>query len=381
MFARLAAIATLAVLLAACVGSRPDGAMCPAIQTEDSAYSTALSSFATQSDVPARSQVNILVLSGGGAWGAYGAGFLNGWSARYPQLGEPRPQFDVVTGVSTGAIIAPFALLGPDYDRRIADAFRGVSSDTLFQQRSVFGLPFWNSLKDPEPMRKEVAAALDDDAITHLAHAAAEHRSLWVGAVNFDSGAFTEFDLTEIAATKPADDARKAMVQRILAASAIPGYFPPRFIGGCMYMDGAVRENLFLAQIGEAIRAAMGGRAGKPTVTNIYAIINGPMAPHPHLTDNTLVGVGVRGFEIAADQIQLASLREVHDYAKAHGYRFAWTSADDVIANPGETPSADRCQAPETTTAQFTAAFTACLFDAGQRKAMAATAPWRSDRP
>ncbi|HVT23982.1 MAG TPA: patatin-like phospholipase family protein [Rhizomicrobium sp.] len=377
MLARFAAVATLAVSLSACVGSRPDGAICPAIQTGASA----LSALASGSDVPVRSQVNILLLSGGGAWGAYGAGFLNGWSARYPQLGEPRPSFDVVTGVSTGAIIAPFALLGPDYDRRIANAFRGVSSDTLFRQRSVLGLPFWNSLKDPEPMRKEIIAALDDDAIGRLASVAADHRSLWVGAVNFDSGAFTEFDLTQIAATQAPDDARKAMVQRILAASAIPGYFPPRFIGGCMYMDGAVRENLFLAQIGDAIKAAMGGRAGKPAVTNIYAIINGPMAPKPHLTDNTLVGVGVRGFEIAADQIQLASLREVYDYAKSHGYHFAWTSADDVIAKAGEASSPDRCAAPETTTAQFSAAFTACLFDAGQRKAMAAPSPWRSDRP
>jgi hypothetical protein len=377
MLARFAAVATLAVSLSACVGSRPDGAICPAIQTSTSA----LSALAAGSDVPVRSQVNILLLSGGGAWGAYGAGFLNGWSARYPQLGEPRPSFDVVTGVSTGAIIAPFALLGPDYDRRIANAFRGVSSDTLFRQRSVLGLPFWNSLKDPEPMRKEIIAALDDDAIGRLASVAADHRSLWVGAVNFDSGAFTEFDLTQIAATQAPDDARKAMVQRILAASAIPGYFPPRFIGGCMYMDGAVRENLFLAQIGDAIKAAMGGRASKPAVTNIYAIINGPMAPKPHLTDNTLVGVGVRGFEIAADQIQLASLREVYDYAKSHGYHFAWTSADDVIAKAGEASSPDRCAAPETTTAQFSAAFTACLFDAGQRKAMAAPSPWRSDRP
>jgi hypothetical protein len=381
MLARVAAFATLALLLAACVGSRPDGAVCPAVQTDNSAYTSALAALAARSDIPARSQVNILVLSGGGAWGAYGAGFLNGWSARYPQLGEPRPSFDVVTGVSTGAIIAPFALLGSRYDQRIADAFRGVSSDTLFRQRSVLGLPFWNSLKDPGPMRKEIAAALDDDAIGHLARVAAEHRSLWVGAINFDSGAFTEFDLTQIAATNPPEDARKAMVQRILAASAIPGYFPPRFIEGCMYMDGAVRENLFLAQIGDAIKAAMGGRTDKPATTNIYAIINGPMAPQPHLTDNTLVGVGVRGFEIAADQIQLASLREVYDYAKSHGYHFAWTSADDVIAKPGETPSAERCAAPETTTAQFTAAFTACLFDAGQRKAMAAPAPWRSDRP
>ena len=124
-----------------------------------------------------------------------------------------------------------------------------------------------------------------------------------------------------------------------------------------------------------------GGRALKGAEVDIYVIVNGPTLPRRHLTDNTLVGVGVRGFELAADQIQLASLREVYDYAHANGYRFYWTSADDVIAKPGEGPSADRCAAPETTTDQFTAAFTTCLFDAGQRKAMTNPRPWSTSRP
>lgn len=383
--ARGTAILLAALFLAGCVGSRPDGAMCPAAQQTEPDYDASIAQLmqGKQSVPPdeARAQVNILVLSGGGAWGAYGAGFLNGWSERYAQLDQPRPEFDIVTGVSTGAIIAPFALLGRDYDGRIAHAFRGVASGDLFTSRSVLGLPFWNSLKNPEPMRNEITRSLDDDAIAQLARAASERRSLWVGAVNFDSGHFTEFDLTNFARSLPPGEARKAIVQRILAASAIPGYFPPRFIDGCMYMDGAVRENLFLSQIGEAIGKAIGSPRRRQTIVNIFTIVNGPMVPRPALTDNTLVGVGVRGFELAADQIQLASLREVYDYAKSNHYRFSWTSADDVIARPGEALSVDSCEAPATTTSQFSAAFTACLFDAGRRKAMASPTPWRTGRP
>lgn len=382
-----ACIALAGLVLAGCVGARPDGAMC---QVSSGAamdvYNGALAQVAQNRNLTSpearHKRVNILALSGGGAWGAYGAGFLNGWSVRNPQLDVSRPEFDVVTGVSTGAMIAPFALLGSNYDATIAQAFRGVASNDLFTQRSFLGLPFWSSLKNPEPMRLEIAKALDDDAIAGLSRATAAGRTLWVGAVNFDSGGFTQFDLTRLAQSLPPQDARNAIVQRIMAASAIPGYFPPRFIDGCMYMDGAVRENLFVSQIGGAVNSAVGGgRALKGAEVDIYVIVNGPTLPRRHLTDNTLVGVGVRGFELAADQIQLASLREVYDYAHANGYRFYWTSADDVIAKPGEGPSADRCAAPETTTDQFTAAFTTCLFDAGQRKAMTNPTPWSTSRP
>ena len=94
-----------------------------------------------------REHVAILLLSSGGGWGAYCAGFLSSWSHR--TLDMPRPRFDVVTGVSTGAIIAAFALLGPDYDPALEQRYRGVTSDDLFGGCSVFTLPFWNSLNDP----------------------------------------------------------------------------------------------------------------------------------------------------------------------------------------------------------------------------------------
>ena len=361
--------------LSACVNARPDDAMCPA-------SADLVPSFAIPAGTPAieHQHVDILVLSGGGAWGAYGAGFLTGWSQRDPSLGRPRPEFDIVTGVSTGAIIAPFALLGPDYDNTLVEAYRGTGSKALFESRSILTLPFWTSLNDPAPFEEGLNRMLTDGAIAQLGAAHKDGRSLWAGAVNFDSGKFTEFDITELAASQPVDKARGAIVDRLMAASAIPGFFPPRFINGCMYMDGGVRQNLFVAEIGGAIDGAVAGRNG-PKDVSVYIIVNGTMAPTRHRTRDTLFGIGIRGFELAGDQIQLSSLREIYDYAHAKGFHLYWTSADDVVAQEGRKETYDRCSAPRGEMGQFNARFTACLFDAAKEKARTKGFPWRTDRP
>ncbi|HUJ04290.1 MAG TPA: patatin-like phospholipase family protein [Rhizomicrobium sp.] len=365
-----------AFALSACVNARPDDALCPA-------SADLVPSFAMPAKIGAptsQGHLDILVLSGGGAWGAYGAGFLTGWSERKPSLGRPRPKFDVVTGVSTGAIIAPFALLGPDYDNMLIDAYRGTGSNALFEGRSILTLPFWTSLNDPAPLESGLDRMLTDDAIAELGQAYKNGRSLWAGAVNFDSGKFTEFDITELAADQPPEKARGAIVDRLMAASAIPGFFPPRFINGCMYMDGGVRQNLFVAEIGEAIDAAIANH-GAPRDVSVYVVINGTMATTRRTVPDTLFGVGIRGFELAGDQIQLASLREIYDYAKAKDFHLYWTSADDVVAHEGKKETYDRCSAPRGEMGQFNARFTACLFDAAKEKARTRPFPWRTDRP
>jgi hypothetical protein len=378
----------LAILtLAGCAGSRPRDAVCPAVATGkalpdfDAAITSMMNGKWNLPKGQTRDHVSILLLSGGGGWGAYGAGFLSGWSQRAPSLDTPRPQFDVVTGVSTGAIMAPFALIGPSQDYLLERHYRGVASGDLFSGRSVFSLPFWNSLNTAGQLQDRLKEALDDRTVAALGDAAKQGRSAWVGAVNFDTGDFSEFDLTAFAGTLKPDAARKAIVKRIMAASAIPIYLPPKFIGGCMYMDGGVRENLFIAQIAQAIERSIGSwRALGETNVDIYAVINGPVKPLRLLTGNNLMAIGARGFDLGADQIQLASLREVYDFAHKNGFTLHWTSADDVVTEPGK-PQTALCTPPANVNDGFSAPFTGCLFDAGKRKAMADPTPWRTDRP
>jgi len=386
MRARGLILVIAAFLLSGCIGARPgDAMMCPADQNAPS-YSASMASvmLGKWQNAPGqpRQHLDILVLSGGGAWGAYGAGFLNGWTKRDTALGNPRPQFDVVTGVSTGAIIGTFALLGPDYDSMLESAYRGTSSRELFERRSFFTLPFWNSFNDPEPIEDNLTRALSGDTIAKLAGAFRDRRSLWAGAVNFDTGKFTEFDLTDLAAELPPDQARTAIVDRLMAASAVPGFFPPRFINGCMYMDGDVRQNLFVSQIGSVIDATAGSaKLRDGTSVNIYAIVNGMTETTHRLVGNTLISVGIRGFELASDQIQISSLREIYDYAQARGFHLYWTSADDVVAIQGKEKTYGRCSAPKGEADQFNSHFTACLFDAAEKKAETDPSPWRTDRP
>jgi Patatin-like phospholipase len=381
---RVLALLMVVALLAGCQGTRPRDAVCPAIKTGqaepdfDRAITATMASKFNLPKGQKRDHIAILLLSGGGGWGAYGAGFLSGWSERSD---NPRPRFDVVTGVSTGAFIAPFALLGPDRDPVLEKNYRGVGSDDLFSRRSIFSLPFWDSLNTAGELQRRLKSALDDPAIARLGTAAKEGRSVWVGAVNFDTGDFSEFDLTAFAGTLPPDAARKAIVKRIMAASAIPVYLPPKFIGGCMYMDGGVRENLFIAQIATAIERSIGSwRALGEADVDIYAVVNGPVNPRRALIDNNLVSIGAPGFDLGAEQIQLGSLREVYDFAQKNGFTLHWTSADDVVTEP-QKPQAGRCLSPVGMNDEFNGRFTGCLFDAGRRKALADPSPWRTDRP
>lgn len=380
--ARAAPIVCAAAMLAACSMERPQGATCPAVTgapppSFDASLADAVAArWSATLDHP-RQRAAILVLSGGGAWGAYGAGFLNGWSERPASLGRTRPAFDVVTGVSTGAIIAPYAFLGSDYDARLANGFRGANADTVFIPRSILGAPFSNSLNDTAPLESNLNAALTDDVIDGIKSATAQRRSVWVGAANFDSAAFTEFNLSAIARDMPPDQARAQMVDRIMAASAVPAFFPPRFINGCMYMDGDVRQTVFVSHLHGAVKAAAGSDAPQ---ADLYVIVNGTVGDHRILTDNSLIGIAVRGFEIAEGEIQLNSLREVYDYAQEHGYGFYWTSADDVVADPKDVRRGV-CAGPQSADEQFKTAFTTCLFDAALVKARDRPMPWRTDRP
>lgn len=382
---RAFAIVMAALVLTACVSTRPDNEVCTASdESVAEAYGASVASALQQKlhNQTSREHVSILVLSGGGAWGAYGAGFITGWTARPASLGLTRPTFDVVTGVSTGAIIATFAMLGPDYDPMLSEAYRGRGSQQLFESHSLLTLPFWDSLEDPNAIEKGLTQTLSDDTIGRLKDAYLHSRSLWAGAVNFDSGHFTEFDLTALAAGMPPDQARNAIIDRLMAASAVPGFFPPRFIDHCMYMDGGVRENLFISQIGNAIKQAMGPQAaGANAQVDIYAIVNGNMKPSPRQTPNDLLDIGIRGFELASDQIQIASMREIYDYAHANGFHLYWTSADDVVIHDGDKVTKGRCSAPRGMTDQFDGPFTTCLFDKAREKAETAPMPWRTDRP
>jgi patatin-like phospholipase len=190
--------------------------------------------------------LDLLVISGGGDWGAFGAGVLKGWGR---VTGESaRPQFDVVTGVSTGALIAPFAFLGDDASiERIVQLYRNPQKDVAVSRGLLFFLPNNPSFYILPGLERELRTALDRPMIERIAAADASGRGLLVNTTNIDLGGMHVWDI--IAESKAAlASGDEDHVQRILLASAgIPGVFPARGIGEHLYVDGAITGNIIYA--------------------------------------------------------------------------------------------------------------------------------------
>lgn len=192
---------------------------------------------------------NYLAISGGGADGAYGAGVLVGWS----KLGT-RPEFTMVTGVSTGALTAPFAFLGPAYDNQLKLLYTTLDSSRIFFRRSIFSIIRGDSVTDNTPLLKMLEEYITDDMVAEIAREYRKGRVLSIGTTNLDAGRGVIWNIGRIADSgnpKAADLIR----QILLASASIPGVFPPAYIRvqtpdgktyDEMHVDGGTSAQMFL---------------------------------------------------------------------------------------------------------------------------------------
>ena len=189
-----------------------------------------------------------LAISGGGDNGAFGAGLLNGWTAA-----GTRPEFKLVTGVSTGALIAPFAFLGPKYDYVIKRVYTTTSQKDIFKKRSFLKGLFGDAMADTSPLAETIATYVNQPLLDEIAAEYAKGRVLLVGTANLDSLEPVIWNMTAIAASK--DPRALPLFRQILRASAsIPGAFPPMMINvdvGAnhyqeMHVDGGTMAQVFL---------------------------------------------------------------------------------------------------------------------------------------
>jgi len=173
-----------------------------------------------------KARVTMLALSGGSADGAYGVGVLNGWT----KTGR-RPNFDIVTGSSTGALISVFAFLGPKYDALMRDLYLSQTNDSIFRNKGFAGF-FSESLFDNEPLKKQIEEIVTEEILDEVAAEYAKGRRLYVATTNLDAGELVVWDMGLVAAGGAAGRAdRVQFFQKILRASAaIPVFFPPVFL-------------------------------------------------------------------------------------------------------------------------------------------------------
>jgi len=139
---------------------------------------------------------NYLAISGGGANGAFGAGLLNGWSAS-----GTRPEFTMVTGISTGDLSAPFAFLGADYDDELKAVFTTTSTKDIVKERNILSVAFGDSMNDTKPLRRLIEKYITPEIINKIAREHQRVRRLFIGTMNLDAGRAVIWSIGEIASS------------------------------------------------------------------------------------------------------------------------------------------------------------------------------------
>jgi len=192
--------------------------------------------------------VYYLAVSGGGDNGAFGAGLLNGWS----ETGT-RPEFKMVTGVSTGALIAPFAFLGPSYDAALREVYTSMTPDSIFRARGISAALFDDAMADTSPLADIIAKYADEKMFAAIAREYQEGRLLLVGTTDLDSQRPVIWNIGALAASgKP--EALQLFHRILRASAAIPGLFQPVMVDveldgrkyQEMHVDGGAIAQLFL---------------------------------------------------------------------------------------------------------------------------------------
>ena len=271
--------------------------------------------------------VNLLIITGGGADGAYGAGLLNGMTD-----GKNRLDFEVVTGVSTGALIAPFAFLGPEYDSVIKDLYTKSSTKDIIQQKSALVGLFSNALSSSKPLQELIARNITMEFMEKVAHEYKIGRRLFVGTTNLDAQRPVIWNMGEIATHN--NTAALELFRKVLLASAsIPAAFPSvKFeveANGKMFeelhVDGGVTNNAFFLPIrvglGEYLKEL--GLRVRPTM---YVLRNSSSEPAWNPVENKTLTIAKRSIDTLVKSATTGDLHKLYTFTQINGIGFRVTS-------------------------------------------------------
>ncbi len=190
--------------------------------------------------------MNVLAMSGGGDFGAFGAGYLVGWG-QASDASARRPDFDCVTGVSTGALLAPFAYLGTDEAcLQVEEFYRNPKKDWLKTRKPIAFLPSNPSFMTIPGLERDVREVVNERFVTELADESRKGKVLAISATDLDLGRQRFWSVGEEAEIASAEDDPTKVQDIMLASAAIPAVFPPIEIDGSLYADGGVSANIFL---------------------------------------------------------------------------------------------------------------------------------------
>jgi hypothetical protein len=311
-------------------------------------------------------QFNVLVLSGGGAYGAYTAGVLAGWTES-----GTRPSFDVVTGVSTGALVATLAFLGPEYDPFLKRFYTTVTDKDVYARRSDLRALLSDSFRDSKPLAKLIEAVVSPQLLKDIAAEHAKGRRLYVGTTHLDARRLVVWDMGEIARRGDVPLFNKVL----LASASIPGFFPPVSIDVNvdgkpteeMHVDGGVTASVFFRS--PHVSPSQLRKLGERPLdgSNVYIIVAGKLYADPSCVERRLI-------PIAADSITAllyakcrADLFQLYALSLATGMNYRVTSVPADMDVPRDATS-------------FDPAVMTWLYEAGRQQARS-NKLWRGSPP
>ncbi len=308
-----------------------------------------------------------LALSGGGPLGAFGAGLLAGWTEK-----GDRPEFTVVTGISAGGLIAPFAFLGSAYDERLERLFTEHDTDDIIRQRSLLGMLWSDSATDSRPLQALIAAYVNQEVVDAIAVEHRKGRRLLIGTTNLDAERPVVWNIGEIA-DSGAPGALELIQKIVLASSSIPGAFPtvriPVEADGAPYdelhVDGGTTSMVFVYPTGmewDKVIAKL-NVVGEP---KLYVIQNFFVDPRWREVKPRIGPVAAYAMYTMIRNLGIGDLYRIYESAQRDGLDF----------NLAHIP-ADFCEKPEEI---FDRAFMRKLYDLGYQLGREGY-PWKKTPP
>lgn len=273
-----------------------------------------------------------LAISGGGAGGAFSVGALKAWSQR-----GDRPTFDVVSGVSTGALIAPFAFLGPDYDDTLEHLYTSGVAEDLLQRRPIISGLLGESLYYQKPLMNMVEQHVTQEVLDRIAVEYRKGRDLFVLTTNLDTQRGMLWDMGAIAASSR-PDALNLFRNVLVASASIPGAFPAVKIIATidgrtiseLHSDGAPSSQIvtvpeaMLSDTNVSLPAVIRG-------ADMYFLINNTLMPEFSVTSNSTVPVVTRAYASLVKSQTRQSLYAAYEYCRRTGVNFHMAVIDAPV--------------------------------------------------
>jgi predicted acylesterase/phospholipase RssA len=269
----------------------------------------------------------VLIVGGGVSNSAYGIGLLNGWSKE-----GSRPVFKIVTGYSSGSIIAVATFSGKGYEDRLADLFTSISTKDVVRQKSVFGILFGDSLDSSALFAKKIDDIVDESLMAKIAQEHKKGRRLYVGTTDLDAQEFVIWDMGALA-SKGGPDSIKMFRKIILASCSFPAMLPPVYFkveaGGRsydeMHADGGVIGGIFyIYQLmeGAGLTIQSFGINPREFRTRLYVLNCCYMSPHSKQVEDNLTAITSRLIETNGASKMSGDTFRIYAFAKEKGWDY-----------------------------------------------------------